>query len=47
VKAGAMGLLGDLAGALLVVWLVPMGIIVVGVPVALAARMLIEFAQRF
>lgn len=41
-----MGLLGDLAGALLIVWLVSMGIIAVGVPVALAARMLIEFAQR-
>ena len=40
-------LLDDAVMALLVVWLIPVSIIVVGAPVALLARAVIEIAQRW
>lgn len=41
------GLIGDLAGALLVLWLIPVAIVVVGAPVALLTRAIVELVQRW
>ena len=40
------GLLGDLAGALLRVLLVPAALIVLGLPIVLFARLVTEIASR-
>lgn len=41
-----MGLLDDVVLLLLVVFLAPLAILVIGTPVALCVRLLIEIAQR-
>jgi hypothetical protein len=45
--AMALGWLGDVAGLLLIGLSIPVAILLVGMPVALLVRLLIEVAGRF
>lgn len=45
--ATALGWLGDVAGLLLIGLAIPVAILVVGMPVALLVRLLVELAARW
>jgi hypothetical protein len=47
IVAMGLGWLGDAGGALLIGLAVPVGILVVGMPIAVVVRLLIELVARF
>lgn len=46
VRHRALGLLDDVAMVLLVAWLLPVAILLIGMPVVLLVRIVLEIAQR-